>query len=339
MAKTQIRRIDDLLGAVAGTPAIVPEDGDGTAVGAIQELLRSHGYTRLPDMRHSSYGKFGPLTRECVLACRAEAGLDAAPRVDGPFLDYLMRRPPQVPIASRCYLTFALGMEYTPMLDVVAVSSLCESGGRFTCMNLNTDKCGLSFGIIQWAQRPGRLHGILAAFRKAAPTAMREIVESDAALDGLLTHTARPNGGVNPGTGETLDSRFDLIREPWKSRFESMGRDRTMQKVQVETATAAFRASLAQLQGEAPAIGSQRGVAFLLDLANQHGDGGARSILRKVSKPGMSEAALLEAVERESVRRVAAQYGTASAEAASTANRRKWFRTVPWLSDAAGAAV
>ena len=40
-------------------------------------------------------------------------------------------------------------------------------------------------------------------------------------------------------------------------------------------------------------------------------------------------------MERESVRRVAAQYGTGSDEAASTANRRQFFRTTPWLSNAA----
>lgn len=339
MAKTQIRRIDELLGAAAGIPAIVPNDGDEAAVGAVQELLRSHGYTRLPDMRNPSYGKFGPLTAQCVAACRADAGLDGAPRVDRPLLDYLLRRDPPVPIASRTYLAYALDLEYTPLLGAVAVCALCESGGRFACLNLNTDKCGLSFGIIQWAQRPGRLHGILAAFRRADPAAMREIAGSEAALDGLLAHTAKPNGGVNPATGETLDARFDLIREPWKSRFERMGKTRSLQKAQVEDALAAFRASLDRLQAEAPGIGTERGYAFLLDLANQHGDGGARSILRTVTRPGMGETQLLESMERESVRRVAAQYGPASAEAASTANRRKWFRTVPWLSDAAGAAV
>jgi hypothetical protein len=42
-------------------------------------------------------------------------------------------------------------------------------------------------------------------------------------------------------------------------------------------------------------------------------------------------------MEGESVRRVAAQYGHASAEAASTAGRRALFRTTPWLSDGLGA--
>jgi hypothetical protein len=39
------------------------------------------------------------------------------------------------------------------------------------------------------------------------------------------------------------------------------------------------------------------------------------------------------------VRRVAAQFGTGSAEAASTRSRREFFRTTPWLSDAVGMEV
>ncbi|HWQ54782.1 MAG TPA: hypothetical protein VN442_13940 [Bryobacteraceae bacterium] len=339
MAKTRIRRIDDLLAAAGGVPAIVPGDGDTAAVGAVQELLRSHGYSRLPDMRHSSYGSFGELTRQSVLAYRAIAGLGNSPRVDGPLLEHMLRRDPQIPLAARCYLTKTLDFEYTPMAGVVALTALSESGGRFACMNLNTDRCGLSFGIIQWAQRPGRLHELLMAFRKAAPEAIAEIAGGPAAVDALIAHTARPGGGVDPVTGAALDSRFDLIREPWRGRFERIGRTRTLQKVQMEAALRVFQASLAQLQPVVPVVNSQRGFAFLLDVANQHGDSGARSICRAVAKSGMGEAQLLAAVEKESVRRVAAQYGAASPEAASTANRREFFRTLPWLSDAAGAVA
>jgi hypothetical protein len=53
----------------------------------------------------------------------------------------------------------------------------------------------------------------------------------------------------------------------------------------------------------------------------------------------MSEPEMLSAMEQESVRRVAAQYGTGSAEAASTASRRAFFRATPWLSDSAVAVA
>jgi hypothetical protein len=49
--------------------------------------------------------------------------------------------------------------------------------------------------------------------------------------------------------------------------------------------------------------------------------------------PQMDEAAMMDAVTAESVRRVAAQFGADSPEARSTQNRRQSFRTTPLLSD------
>jgi hypothetical protein len=335
MAKTGIPRIDSMLSG-SGGPNLAPGADDRAAVGLVQELLRAQGYSRLPDMRHSAYGNYGDLTRQAVLDYRTSAGLPASPEADGALISSLASQPASNPIAGRAYLTLALDMEYTPLLGLVSLTTLVESGGRFACLNLNTDKCGLSFGIIQWAQRPGRLLEIVEGFRKKAPQALAAIAGDTAPL---LAHLRRANGGVDPKTGRTLDAAFDLIAEPWRTRFERMGKDRELQKVQVEMAQEAFRTSLAALRPQTSAIGSQRGCAFLLDLANQHGDGGACSIYKKVARPEMTELEILEAMESESVRRVAAQYGTESPEAASTANRRRLFRTTPWLSDAAAAVA
>jgi hypothetical protein len=62
-------------------------------------------------------------------------------------------------------------------------------------------------------------------------------------------------------------------------------------------------------------------------------------VLQGFTRNPLAEPALLAAMERESVRRVAAQYGERSDEAASTANRRRFFRTTPWLSEAATAVA
>jgi hypothetical protein len=74
----------------------------------------------------------------------------------------------------------------------------------------------------------------------------------------------------------------------------------------------------------------------MLDVANQHGDVGARNIFRTVNQaqPNLSGAALLAALANESVRRVAAQFGANSPEAHSTRSRRDAFRLTPVLSDA-----
>ena len=84
-----------------------------------------------------------------------------------------------------------------------------------------------------------------------------------------------------------------------------------------------------------PLVTSERGLAFMLDVANQFGDGGAHSIATTVARPGMTEAAFLEAAEAESVARVARQYGAESAESKSTQNRREAIRTTTFLSDGA----
>lgn len=337
--KSGIPRIDDLLAGTSGVPAIVTGDGDRAAVGQVQDLLRSYGYARLPDARSSSYGIFGDLTRHAVLDYRAAAGLDAKPSADPDLLRNLLNREPPNPVAARAYVTLALDVEWTPLAAVIAMVSLFESGGRFACLNLNTDRAGLSFGLIQWAQKPGRLREILQRFREAAPSELTAAVGEESRVEGLLAHTAMPNGGLDPETGRTTNPDFDLVRDPWKSRFEAMGRHRRLQRVQLEAAQAAFQASLERLRPATPLISTERGSAFLLDLANQHGDGGARFIYRTSARPGMREGEVLAAMENESVRRVGVQFGTGSAEALSTRSRRAFFRTTPWLTDAAGAAV
>jgi hypothetical protein len=103
--------------------------------------------------------------------------------------------------------------------------------------------------------------------------------------------------------------------------------------VQLEEATSAFRRSLADIRREAPVARSERGIAVLLDVANQHGDGGLRSICAACRTPAVEESAFLHAVHTESVRRVQAQFGDGSAEMRSTHDRRERFRTSGLLSD------
>jgi hypothetical protein len=84
-----------------------------------------------------------------------------------------------------------------------------------------------------------------------------------------------------------------------------------------------------------PQVQSERGVGFLLDVANQHGDGGLSRILQKVTAGHqLAESDLLAAVAAESIALVRAKFGDASAEARATEDRRNAFRTTPLLSDA-----
>jgi hypothetical protein len=151
---------------------------------------------------------------------------------------------------------------------------------------------------------------------------------------GLLTHTARPNGGVDPATGRSVDSRYELTAQPWRDRFRAAGRDTTFQKAQVTTALDAFGASARQIQRTMPFVTTERGLVFMLDVANQFGDAGALRLAAQAAHAGMTEPEALAAVEQQSVAAVARQYGSQSPAARSTANRRALVRNTPWLTDA-----
>jgi hypothetical protein len=180
------------------------------------------------------------------------------------------------------------------------------------------------------------LNGLLRAFERAQPDKFVAVFGAgdSKVASGLLLHTARPKGGVTP-LGHTTDPAFDLVNDLWSARFVNAGRDTLWQKTQVTEAIAAFRESCNVIRDCAPLARSERALAFLLDVANQHGNAGLRNICMKCAKPGLTEAALLQAVQDESVRRLKAQFGDASPEAASTLRRRTDFRTSPLLSDAA----
>jgi hypothetical protein len=102
--------------------------------------------------------------------------------------------------------------------------------------------------------------------------------------------------------------------------------------VQLDTAVADFTASFTRLQAFASQLRTERGIAFMLDVANQHGDGGARDIVRAVQRPGISESDLLDAVQQESVARVRTTFGDGP-EVESTRRRRDAFRTTALLSE------
>lgn len=181
-----------------------------------------------------------------------------------------------------------------------------EGVGKFGALNLNTDAAGLSYGIIQWAQRPGRLPELLRAFSAADRERYIEIFgDGNARLaDGLIAYTSRANGGVDARTGLTLEPAFDLIRSPWTGRFEKATLHLPFQLAQVQTAANAFRQSLKKMQGYARNLRTERGVAFMLDVANQFGDGGLKKLYLAAQREDMSEMDLLEAIADESVERM-----------------------------------
>jgi peptidoglycan hydrolase-like protein with peptidoglycan-binding domain len=331
MARTGIAQIDALL--AGGGSALTAENSTADTVGFLQDLLIGHDFKGIPGPLEAARGVFGPRTTESIQALQRDRELTVTGAVDAATLRALVQPGWPRPIACCGYVALVLDMTFAGMIRLVSLTSQFEGAGRFAAINRNSDRAGLSFGLIQWAQKPRRLNELVRAFQTRQPSLFVQIFgNGDAALaQQLIAHTAKENGGVDKA-GATTDPAFDLIRPPWDERFLTAGRTLELQRVQLDLAVSAFSTSLAHLQTHAPQIHSERGVAFMLDVANQHGDGGAQSILNAVQRPGLSEPELLLAVQQESVARVRAQFGDGP-EVTSTTRRREAFRTTALLSD------
>jgi peptidoglycan hydrolase-like protein with peptidoglycan-binding domain len=333
MATTNNSRIDALWAGTGSPTPISAGDTDAEAVGIIQDLLVGHGTRGLPPIDDPNRGTFGPRTTAAIKAFQANHDLPITGTVDHDTLHRLAEEPASTPVAGHGYVTLKLERPWSGFTRLVALTAQFEAAGKFAVLNRNTDRAGLSFGIIQWAQKPLRLNGLLRAFRDAAPQHFVDVFGggNPAVASGLVAHTAKPSGGVDPKTGQTLDPAFDLVTTVWAERFETAGRDPMWQRVQLQEAISAFRSSRDRIRAVAPLATSERAIAFLLDVANQHGDGGLSNICKSVT--GTDEASFLLAVQNESVRRVRAQFGENSNEARGTLNRRQRFRVTTVLAE------
>ena len=324
MIPTGLSRIDSLWDDPT-TPAVAASDADQAAVGAIQDLLIGQGFSSVPGLVAPNRTAFRTVTTTAIKAFQSQLALPVSGVVDSTTLHALAEKPAPAPIAAQSYLALVLDTEWKGFTRLAGITAQFEAAGHFTAINRNTDGAGLSFGLIQWAQKPGRLNEILRAFHDAQPDRFLSLFG-----EGLLEHTAKIHGGVAPD-GTTTDPAFDLTGPGWTAKFLEAGRDLIWQKTQIETAAADYRNSCQAIQGYLPVAQSERCIAFLLDVANQHGDQGLHSICTAAVTPDMDEATIMQAVEDESIWRIRVQFGEGNQTAAAK-TRREAFRTSTLLS-------
>lgn len=150
---------------------------------------------------------------------------------------------------------------------IVSVVSAHE--GSYGAMNLNRDKAGLSFGIIQWSQKPGSLGVLLKAFNTADPLTFKRIFGPHSAT--LLAETAKPkNQNVK------IDGHY-LWESPWTDRFAVAGRNKQYRKVQK---LVAVRDYMPGAEDGAKAAGwmTERMLALLYDRSVQQSPSTARRL-------------------------------------------------------------
>jgi peptidoglycan hydrolase-like protein with peptidoglycan-binding domain len=221
MARSGIDSIDNLLAGKTQSP-IGPGCTDAAAIGELQDILRCQGFAGMPAITTPGRGLYGPHTSQAVRDFRAANLLGDGDTVDAATLSKVMSLPASKPVASRCYLAMVLDIEPEGLAWIVCLTSQFESGRNFSRLCLNTDKAGLSFGLIQWAQKPGRLAEILRAFdtKDHARFVSAFGAGDERAVAGLLNLVSRANGGVDPKTGVATDPRFNLVETPWWSVFK-----------------------------------------------------------------------------------------------------------------------
>ena len=144
--------------------------------------------------------------------------------------------------------------------------------GRHDSLNLNADGAGLSFGILQWAQKPGTLGGLLTAMYQVDPARFAATFGPSWAelLQGTLAGSIGPVGGAV------------LWQEPWISRFKAAGRDPVFIDVQNRMAAEGDHFKGALRAAEALGFATERTMALLYDTSVQQGPGFAKKLAVKV---------------------------------------------------------
>jgi hypothetical protein len=276
MVASQIPEIDNLLDA-GGPPIALP--GSKPAIGAIQDLLRGHGFSRVPSISSSAYGKVTPKTRAALLAfcklhCPSAIVGNQVTEINKDTLTTMVSLLPVNPIASQVYVTRVLDVPFIAFSRLACLVAIGEGQGAFAAICLNSDRAGLSLGMIQWAQRPGRLNELLKGVPKPR---LNQAMGSEAIADKVLALTALKNaakkisGGVKKSTGKPEDPLMDFALGDWPNKFLALCKYTDVQQSQVALAAKSFETEKGKFDAINADAKSERLVAYLLDVANQFG--------------------------------------------------------------------
>jgi hypothetical protein len=331
MADSGITRIDNLLKNPAEPPIDFRDDME--TIGAIQDLLRGHGATGLPTLVSAAYGQpefedkehtkrksFTKRTLTAIHKFQKDHNLKVEDTISRKMLDTLILVPATTPLATRVYITLVLDQPANPALKILSLVAIVEGGGKFAAVAKNPDKAGLSLGIIQWAQKPGRLFELLDAWNQADPAEMQRLFGGAANVQAILDH-AKAGAKELDANGASTNAKVNLLSADNVLRFKAALQNPKFQTAQVSTAAAAFLEAAKSLSKVAKKIKTERGFAFLLDLANQHGPGGAKSIYTAAVKDAMTEKEALEAMAQESVARIRKKFPPKAGEKESVFER------------------
>ncbi len=217
-------------------------------------------------------GAFGRQTEHAVTGFQTSRGLPVTGTVSDTTWAALMHST-EPPIFERC-------------LQVVA----SFEGTQFTLIEGNFDGAGLTWGIIGFTVAHGEISSLLGDIQVKLPELLNQAFGHDTAE---LMEKLGPNASAQTRMdfANSITGPKFRVAEPWRSGFDSLGRQREVQRLQVGRARAKFWTEIALRDARDLGVTEELDLLLMFDIAVQ--DGGMRSKERLDSarerlNPGMS---------------------------------------------------
>ena len=184
----------------------------------------------------------------------------------------------------------------------------------------------LFFGLMSWGLKDGSLKNILERFQNEQPETFVQIFgDGDASkAQRLIAYTAQ--------RGQNADPEFNLTDESWIGRFQKAAQNPQLQAVQLKAFNDINLKYLNELSAIAPNVKTERGIAFLLDIAYQMGVTSAKKAIEEAQHEpiAQNESEFLRRLKDITMKRVQ-RFGQPIVRAVE--RRRQLFLTTPILSD------
>jgi hypothetical protein len=137
----------------------------------------------------------------------------------------------------------------------------------FAGLSGDFDGQGISFGALQWNLGQGSLQPLLERMDRSHPEVMEEVFGEH--RDELRTVLQASHEEQLQWARSVQDTRRDVLHEPWRGLFKTLGRREEFQDIQVEAAERLYDAAVDLAEGYD--VESERAVALMFDIKVQNG--------------------------------------------------------------------
>ena len=229
-------------------------DGQGVGGSIITDIQASLNAVTTFDIGVD--GSFGRQTEQAVTGFQTARGLPVTGTVSDTTWAALMHSA-EPPIFERC-------------LQVVA----SFEGTQFTLIEGNFDGAGLTWGIIGFTAANGEIGSLLQEIQTKFPDLLNQAFGHDTAE---LLEKLGPNASAETRMdfANSVSGPKFRVAEPWRSGFDNLGRQREVQRLQVERARTKYWTAIALRDAGDLGLTEELDLLLMFDIAVQ--DGGMQS--------------------------------------------------------------